>query len=172
MKEQLTVIEKFKAALAGASLGLVLFLAVTLAFAFNPAQLSTKAAADALAKQIDEVRFNGEQIGGGVAAVYIPEWLSGPGGFKEPGVVKDGVEYRFYHLKFKNGVEGVNVGLVVDRLKRNPSSPLYVLKALYDEVKYVEGSNKKSKRAAIVDPSELSNLASVAINQHHAPSIR
>jgi hypothetical protein len=41
---------------------------------------------------------------------------------------------RSYCLRFKSGVEGNNVGLILDRLKRFPTSPEYVYRSLDEEV--------------------------------------
>ena len=116
---------------------------------FNLAQLATLDQAKELAAQINATKFvdpkTGQPalIGRGVAAysennaisgIYIPEWLT-DAGFEAPSEVNpEGQREFYYHFRFQNGVEGVNVGLVLDRLQRYPSAPAYVLKALFDEV--------------------------------------
>lgn len=115
---------------------------------FALAQLATLDEAKSLAAQINTVKFfkPGAQepaaIGGGVAplsdrsdvsGIYIPDWYT-LGGPAPSETNEEGKTEFYYHFRFQNGVEGVNVGLVLDRLQRYPSAPLYVLKALFDEV--------------------------------------
>ena len=69
------------------------------------------------------------------SGIFIPEWLPGPSAFDEPHDVdeKTGKEYWFIHLRFNNGAEGMNVGLILDQFRRYPNSPGFVLKRLSDE---------------------------------------
>jgi len=84
-------------------------------------------------------------VGGGVkpetpnsstSGIYRPDWQAGPGGFVEPNYTdpRTGEKYFFLHYRFNQGQEGVNVGLVIDRFRRYPTSPLYVLSQLTAEV--------------------------------------
>ena len=84
---------------------------------FNPNQLTTMA-------QVDETvaKLNAANIGGGVAAVYIPEWV---GPFPEPG---DG-EARQYCLTYNNGSTGHNVGLIRVTIENNPNTWQQMLQA-------------------------------------------
>lgn len=69
------------------------------------------------------------------SGIYRPAWLEGPSAFPEPQDVdeKTGKEYWFLHLRFFNGAEGMNVGLILDQFRKYPNSPAYVLKRLQDE---------------------------------------
>ncbi len=64
----------------------------------NPNQLATMEEAKDIAAKLSA-------IGGGVAEIYIPDYL-GPYAPPEDGAAK------FYHFKFRNGADGFNVGLV------------------------------------------------------------
>ncbi|HTM47066.1 MAG TPA: hypothetical protein VL285_00190 [Bryobacteraceae bacterium] len=83
-------------------------------------------------------------VGGGVkpetgssatSGIYRPDWQAGPGGFAEPNFTdpKTGEKYFFLHFRFRNGAEGMNVGLILDKFRRFPNSPAYVLGALVSE---------------------------------------
>jgi hypothetical protein len=85
---------------------------------FNPEQLSTWKDATVLASKI-----NRRNIGGGVrpqtgspdrSGIYIPRWVSGPGGFQQP---INGNNYHL-HFRFANGAEGINVALALAALAR------------------------------------------------------
>jgi hypothetical protein len=69
------------------------------------------------------------------SGIYIPSWDGGPGGFQEPNYVdpQTGVQYLFLHYRFLNGASGMNVGLIMDKFKRYPNSPTYVIMALAQE---------------------------------------
>jgi hypothetical protein len=106
---------------------------------FNPAQLSTWADAVAYRKLINysPVFYRlGLQIkpywiaGDPLPGIYVPAWSPGPGGFPVP----SGPGTQWYHFRFNNGFEGMNVGLVRDEFLRYPNSPLYVLQQLLIEV--------------------------------------
>ncbi len=107
---------------------------------FNPAQLSTWQEAVDLRKLINysPVFYSqGIQIvpyWGSVSndrsGIYIPTWVGGPGGFPEPNSGKS----LFYHFRFSNFFEGMNVGLVREKFTSFPLSPLYVLNQLLLEV--------------------------------------
>ncbi len=67
--------------------------------------------------------------------IYLPPWEGGPAGFPSPnlpGVTLDKPKL-FLHFRFKNGAEGMNIGLIVDKFKRYPSAPNYVVDVLRKE---------------------------------------
>ncbi len=69
--------------------------------------------------------------------IYVPAWLTGPGGFRQQAVEDGGVKYRLLHLRFKNGNSGMNVGLFLDKLSRFPLSQAYVVRYLAQEAEQV-----------------------------------
>lgn len=71
------------------------------------------------------------------AGIYVPAWLPGPGGFRQPAVEDAGVKYWSLHLRFKNGNAGMNVGLFLDKLSRFPLSQAYVVRYLAQEAEQV-----------------------------------
>jgi hypothetical protein len=112
---------------------------------FNPAELTTFQEAVALRKTINyspvfytrglQVLPYWNTVGqpaltNDTAGIYIPNWLSGPGGFVEP---TDGLAH-WYHFRFNNGFSGMNAGLVRGKFAAFPMSPLYVLDQLVIEV--------------------------------------
>jgi len=112
---------------------------------FNKNQLATWEQAREYADRLSKPPI---VVGGGVKAetqdpkssgIYRPEWVGGPGGFAEPNytdpVTKVG--YFFLHYRFKNGAEGMNVGLIMDKFKRYPNSPMYVLGSLAEEARMI-----------------------------------
>jgi hypothetical protein len=83
-------------------------------------------------------------VGGGVkpetgnpaiSGIYLPNWEGGPGGFAEPHYTdpQTGAKYFFLHYRFRNGAEGMNAGLIMDKFRRYPNSPAYVMGALAAE---------------------------------------
>ena len=109
--------------------------------AFNIAQLATWEQAREYANKLSAGPI---VVGGGVkpetsqtatSGIYLPEWLPGPAGFPEPYYTdeKTGKTYQYLHFRFRNGAEGMNVGLIMDKFSRYPNSPLYVLSALAAE---------------------------------------
>lgn len=101
---------------------------------FNPNQLATWPEAKELAAKIDAFRFStGVKMGGGVlpetsnqetSGIYVPSWAGGPGGFPEP---NDAANQKFWlHYRFANGRAGVNVGLILDLLRRYGNNEQYV----------------------------------------------
>ncbi len=60
--------------------------------------------------------------------IYRPPWESGPAGFPEPnGTLPDGTKTYFLHYRCSNGKDGINVGLCIDKFKRYPGNPAYVI---------------------------------------------
>ncbi len=109
---------------------------------FNPAQLATWDEARDLAKQIEGFRFSsGVLMGGGVApettdpntsGIYVPSWAGGPAGFPEP---NDNATARYWlHFRFNNGASGLNVGLIMDKLKRYAGNQQYVFSSLANDL--------------------------------------
>jgi hypothetical protein len=78
----------------------------------NPDQLST------LSEAIELAGILGA-IGKGVKEIYVPVY---GGGFTPPQELSTG--RKFYHFKFNNGAEGINVGLVRERLLKDPINGL------------------------------------------------
>lgn len=102
---------------------------------FNIAQLATWEDARDCAKKLSSGPV---VVGGGVkpesadpytTGIYIPDWLSGPAGFEAPYQedTQTGKKYYYLHFRFRNGAEGMNVGLILDKFRRYPTSPGYVL---------------------------------------------
>jgi hypothetical protein len=105
---------------------------------FNLAQLATWQEA---MKMVDFINFSQLFQSAGIMIIpqdpthvhsgaYIPSWVSGPGGFQEP---VNGNLY-FIHYRYSNGMEGMNAGLVREKFKSFPLSPVYVLGTLLAEV--------------------------------------
>jgi hypothetical protein len=80
----------------------------------NPAQLSTLSEA----LEISGILTNAG-IGRGVSEIYVPAY-GGP--FAPPQDLSTG--RKFYHLRFNNGAEGINVGLVRETLEKDPATGL------------------------------------------------
>jgi hypothetical protein len=108
---------------------------------FNIAQLATWEQARELAAKLGAGPI---VVGGGVkpenadqsrSGIYRPDWLPGPAAFPEPHFFdqQTGLKYYFLHFRFQNGAEGMNVGLIMDKFGRFPSSPLYVMSVLAAE---------------------------------------
>ena len=106
---------------------------------FNVAQLATWEQAREIAARLSQGPI---VVGNGVApessnaarsGIYIPEWLTHTGFAVPHHVDADGKQYLYLHFRFKNGAEGMNVGLVREQFKRYATSPLYVQKCLADE---------------------------------------
>ena len=74
----------------------------------NPNQLATEAEAKAIALQL-------AGIGNGVKEYYIPEY----GG---PYVTPQMGDAKFYHIRFNNGAEGFNVGLIRTLMRQCPTT--------------------------------------------------
>jgi hypothetical protein len=92
--------------------------------AYNLQQLASRAQASDLASLLADYG-----IGGGVKEVYIPEFLLS----ETPHAELDGVSYEWLHFRFNNGAEGINVGLILDMLKRQPNR-LYVLSIIQRDI--------------------------------------
>lgn len=73
----------------------------------NANQLSTIDEAKAIAAKLGG-------IGGGVSDIYIPEFV---GPYATPG----NGDAKFYHLRFHNGAEGFNAGLIRTTMQFFPS---------------------------------------------------
>ena len=73
----------------------------------NPIQLATIEEAKDIAAKLGT-------IGGGVVDIYVPRML-GPYALPDTGTSK------WYHFKFRNGAEGINVGLVRGTMQMFPS---------------------------------------------------
>jgi hypothetical protein len=90
---------------------------------FNPAQLATWGEARDLAHRIEAFRqTSGVKMGGGVVSettnadtsgIYVPHWEGGSQKF-------------WLHFRFANGRAGVNVGLILDLLRRYGNNEWYV----------------------------------------------
>ena len=74
----------------------------------NPNQLATIEEAKSIALQLGNA-------GNGVKDIYIPEY-DGPYAVPEIG------NSKFYHLRFSNGAEGFNAGLIRTLMKQCPTS--------------------------------------------------
>jgi len=89
-------------------------------------------------------------VGGGVkpetndpasSGIYLPTWSAGPGGFQEPNYTDPvtGEKFYFLHYRFNNGAQGMNVGLIIDKFRRYPNSPMYVMSVLAAEADQMAG---------------------------------
>jgi len=77
------------------------------------------------------------KMGGGVVSettnadtsgIYVPHWEGGPAGFPIP---NDAGSQKFWlHFRFANGRAGVNVGLILDLLRRYGNNEWYVFYVL------------------------------------------
>lgn len=65
------------------------------------------------------------------AGIFLPTWSSGPHGDPEP---NDGAGRLFLHFRTTLGHQAYNVGLCIDKFKRFPASPDYVVRALASEM--------------------------------------
>lgn len=110
---------------------------------FNLAQLATWDEARECAHKLSDGPI---VVGDGVlpettnpntSGIYIPAWFGGNGGFEQPNYADDktGKAYFHLHYRFRNGAEGMNVGLILDRFRRYPSAPFYVLNSLLEEAR-------------------------------------
>jgi hypothetical protein len=109
---------------------------------FNPAQLATWDDARVLVVRMNNFRQKtGALLGGGVvpettdantSGIYVPSWTGGPGGFPEPNDVEN-LKY-WLHFRFANGVSGVNVGLILDKLARYGNNEMYVFSSLANDL--------------------------------------
>ena len=107
-------------------------------FLFNPDELATWAQAKTFAAAINQhplfvqadIFVAPESANVNKAGIYVPTWDGGPGGFPEP----SGDGTFWLHFRFTNGFSGMNVGLVRSQFARYPSSPLYVMGWLLQQV--------------------------------------
>jgi hypothetical protein len=107
---------------------------------YNLAQLATLDQARECARKLSSGPI---VVGAGVkpetndrltSGIYRPLWEQQP--FSQEPYWKNpetGAEYFFLHFRFLNGAEGMNAGLIMDKFKRYPNSPMYVLGALAAE---------------------------------------
>lgn len=91
---------------------------------YNLQQLASRAQANELAGVLSVYG-----IGSGVKDTYIPDFLLS----ETPSAVVDGVKYEWLHFRFNNGAEGINVGLILDMLKRQPNRA-YVFSILQRDI--------------------------------------
>ena len=100
---------------------------------FNRQQLCTIEQARELVPQLAQYGMNvlPENADPHKSGIYLPDWVGGPLSFPIP---HEGEDLKWFHLRFDNGAEGVNAGLVLDRLSRYPMSPGYVFRSLKTEV--------------------------------------
>lgn len=91
---------------------------------YNMQQLASRDQAAQLSILLDT--YN---IGEGVKEIYIPEFLMS----QTPEEVVNGVRYEWLHFRFNNGAEGINVGLILDMMRRN-SNRAYVLSILQRDI--------------------------------------
>jgi len=91
---------------------------------FNMQQLASRDQAAQLALLLDT--YN---IGEGVKEIYIPEFLLS----QTPEETVAGVRYEWLHFRFNNNAEGINVGLILDMMKRN-TNRAYVLSILQRDI--------------------------------------
>lgn len=115
---------------------------------FNGQQLASYAQARTLAAAINALKIqfatgDPRPMGGGVlpgddevlenppaqnTGIYIPSWINVPGAGPSPSAVgPDGTKYYTLCLRFANGKNGMNVGLILDKFSRYPLSPQYVI---------------------------------------------
>jgi hypothetical protein len=113
-----------------------------LAVAFNPAQLSTWAEATHWASVLSNSQ---PFLAAGISikpqivtsaatetnhsGIYIPTWTFGPGA-----PIPHGDGTFWLHFYWSNGMQGMNAGLVREKFKSFPTSPLYVIGQLLLEV--------------------------------------
>lgn len=115
---------------------------MSVTWTFNPDQLSTWVGAKALAVQINQFPLFVQQgifvapelNDPNTAGIYVPSWDGGPDGFPEPTGVAGSDQTFWLHFRFTNKFEGINVGLVRSEFQRYPSSPLYVMGWLLQQV--------------------------------------
>jgi hypothetical protein len=114
---------------------------------YNSMQLASYAQARTLAAAINSLKIqfatgDPRPMGGGVQpgddelteipplvspGIYKPSWASGSP-FPQPSAIgPDGTQYWTLCLRFKNGMSGMNVGLILDKFSRYPLSPNYVI---------------------------------------------
>lgn len=71
-----------------------------------PSQLATE-------KELEFVKNQVGHFGGGLQEAYIPK-------YEGPFLVPEDGDRKFWHLRFKNGNEGFNVGLILYFIKSFP----------------------------------------------------
>ncbi len=107
---------------------------MSVTWTFNDNELATWQQARELVAQINQFRqSSGVSMAGGVmpettdpntSGIYVPSWSGGPGGFPEP---SDEPNAKFWlHYRFASGRAGVNVGLILDKIRRYGGNTVYV----------------------------------------------
>ncbi|MDQ6706173.1 MAG: hypothetical protein M3Z85_09410 [Acidobacteriota bacterium] len=112
---------------------------------FNRTQLATWQQARDLAQKLSAgpiVVGNGvkpENKNQQLSGIYIPDWQGGPANFQQPHFTdkETGEDFFFLHFRFRNGAEGMNVGLILDTMKRFATSPVYAMNCLADEARHM-----------------------------------
>ena len=111
--------------------------------AFNPAQLSSWAEATHWAQVLSnspafqaagisiqpQIANNPNPSETHHSGIYIPTWTFGPGA-----PIPHGDGTCWLHYYWSNGMQGMNAGLVREKFKSFPNSPLYVIGQLLNEV--------------------------------------
>ncbi len=72
-----------------------------------------------------------------VPGIYVPSWEGGPHGDAVPHSGTPGTpDYKtFLHYRMSNGFSGANVGLIMDKFRKYPTSQQYVLDEIVKEYK-------------------------------------
>jgi hypothetical protein len=106
---------------------------------FNKAQLATLTEARALAEELKNygLIINSESEDQNKSGIYLPDWRTEGGPSPNEG------DALWYHFRFTNGADGVNVGLIQDRLSRYPNSPAYVFRSLVEEINQIVAANQQ-----------------------------
>ena len=107
---------------------------------FNPDELATWAEATALRSLINGnplflqagLSIPNVTTDPNTSGIYVPTWDGGPAGFPEPASASS--DSFWLHFRFNSGFSGMNVGLVQAEFARYPSSPLYVMSWLLQQV--------------------------------------
>lgn len=66
------------------------------------------------------------------SGIYLEPWVNA-GSQTPPGKIADGDVYFPFQFRFKNGAAGMNVGLIIDKFRRYPTAPSYVMGTLAAE---------------------------------------
>lgn len=129
--------------------GVLVDILTALSAGFNPAELSTWQEATKWAKLLSnspafqsagisimpQLANNPNPTETNHSGIYIPTWTFGPGA-----PIPHGDGTFWLHYFWSNGMQGMNAGLVREKFKSFPNSPLYVIDQLLIEVKAGGGS--------------------------------